>query len=372
MSKKFGSLLLLLLVLILVVIGYRYIHYRTVNAVSDAAFIKSDRLATLSFKVGGKVIEMKKEENRAVHKGELLARIDPTDFLTAKTRMTHRLEALEQKIEAASLRKNRLEKVLKLQSDIARNDVNATRKNIDSMALKIAAAKVRLAKLQKDLARFADLLAKRLIEGEKYETVKAEHDALVKNIEAMEMALDAQKENLKKAQNAFKLSKVNEKEIAELSKTIASLQEQRKALHSAIEDLDHKIAYTRLYAPFDGIVAKKFFDAPKVIKKGSPVYAITDPKALYCEVLLSEKKMKGVQPGNRVEISVDALEGKKFEGSVESIAPTSASTFSLVPRDIASGEFTKLDQRFNVRIRLKELDPLLRAGMGATVAIERK
>ena len=107
-----------------------------------------------------------------------------------------------------------------------------------------------------------------------------------------------------------------------------------------------------------------------MIAKGAPVYALSDPKALYCEVLLSEKKLHGVRPGNRVKVTVDALKGKNFEGEVGSIAPTSASTFSLVPRDIASGEFTKLDQRFVVRIRLKEIDGL-RAGMGATVAISR-
>ncbi|WP_457595616.1 HlyD family secretion protein, partial [Hydrogenimonas sp.] len=66
-----------------------------------------------------------------------------------------------------------------------------------------------------------------------------------------------------------------------------------------------------------------------------------------------------------------ALDGKEFEGEVESIAPTSASTFSLVPRDIASGEFTKLDQRFTIRISMKRIEGL-RAGMSATVAIARE
>ncbi|WP_201352899.1 HlyD family secretion protein [Hydrogenimonas urashimensis] len=370
MSKKTGSLLLIAIVIALVAVGYRYIHFRTTHAVSDAAFIKSDRLSTLAFKVGGKVIEMTKTANSPVKKGELLAKIDPVDFITAKEELQHRLHALTQKIGATKLQRVRLKKMLALQSEISGNDVSALRQSIASASMKIASAKTRLAKLEKDEARFADLLAKRLIESEKYETVKTERDALHKNIEAMEKELEALKENLKKAQNGLKLSKVNEKQIAELSKKITAMEEEREALRSAVEDVMHKITYTELYAPFDGIVAKKFFDAPKVVKKGTPVYAVTDPRALYCEVLLSEKKMKGVKPGNRVEITVDAIEGKKIDGTVESIAPTSASTFSLVPRDIASGEFTKLDQRFNVRIRLENSDGL-RSGMGATVAIER-
>jgi len=106
------------------------------------------------------------------------------------------------------------------------------------------------------------------------------------------------------------------------------------------------------------------------VKKGAFVYALTDPKQLYCEVHLSEKKIHGVKKGSDVTIKVDAIEDRTYHGVVESIAPTSVSTFSLVPRDIASGEFTKLDQRFIVRIKLDNFDGL-RAGMGATIAIKR-
>ena len=148
------------------------------------------------------------------------------------------------------------------------------------------------------------------------------------------------------------------------------MQESKKALRNALEKANKQLSYTKLYAPFDGIVAKKFFNPPKVLKKGTPVVALTDPKKLYCEVLLSEKKLKGVKVGSEVTITVDAIAGKKYTGKVSSIAPTSASTFSLVPRDIASGEFTKLDQRFVVRIALDSIENL-RAGMGASVAIER-
>jgi len=145
---------------------------------------------------------------------------------------------------------------------------------------------------------------------------------------------------------------------------------QIKALEAAEADLENKITYTTLKAPFCGVIAKRFIVAPRVVGAGTPVYALVDPTALYAEVLLSEKKLHGIRPGSPVEITVDALEEKEIEGEVESIAPTSASTFSLVPRDIASGEFTKLDQRFVVRIRLKETRGL-RAGMSIAVAIKR-
>jgi len=371
MSKKLGSILILSIITIIIFIGYRYIHYRRVHAVSDAAFIKSNRLSTLSFKIGGKVAKMYKEANEALKKGELLAEIEPIDYITTKKKLEYKLKALEQKIESNKLKRDRLNDSLKLQSRISHNNIEAIRQNIASLAFKIDSAQVNLSKLNRDVERFYNLLTQKLIASEKYETIKAQRDSLLKSIEAMKKALDAQQEELKRAENALKLSELNEKQILEIDKSITSMIDEKKALESAIESVKHKISYTKLYAPFDGVVAKKFFDAPKVVSKGYPVYAVVDPKDLYCEVLLSEKKLRGVRVGNSVKITVEAVEGREYQGVVESISPTSASTFSLVPRDIASGEFTKLDQRFIVRIKLNSIKGL-RAGMGATVAIDRK
>jgi membrane fusion protein (multidrug efflux system) len=370
MSKRIGTFVIVGLVALFAWMGYDYLHYRAVNAVSDAAFIKSDRLAILSFKVDGKVVSLTKEENDPVEKGELLGRIDAIDFLTAEEGLRHRRAALVRKIEAAKLKKERVETSLKLKSEISSEDVEALRKRIEAGRLRIASAVAKLDKLRKDEARFLDLLQKRLIEREKYETVRTQRVALEKEIGAMRKGIEADERMVDKALKALALAKTQQKSVAELKKSIAAMEDELQALVSEIEEIRHKVTYTYLYAPFDGVIAKKFTDAPRVVESGSPIYALTDPKALYCEVLLSEKKLHGVQPGNDVTIEVDAVEGKTYHGTVESIAPTSAATFSLVPRDIASGEFTKLDQRFVVRIKLDDIEGL-RAGMGATVAIAR-
>ncbi len=370
MSRKIGTVVIVLLLIFFIVQGYSYLHYRSVNAVSDAAFIKSDRLAMLSFKVGGKVVQMAKKENQPVKRGEILARIDPKDLETAKAKLLHKKAALEEKIEATKLKKKRLEEALQLQSEISRTGIESLEKQIEATQFNIEAARIKLGKLTRDRKRFAQMLAKRLIAKSDYENIQSQANGLARQIEGMEANLRGLFAQKRKAELAARIARVNEKQIVELAKQIAAMKQEAKAVDAAITEMDRKIGYTVLRAPFDGVIAKKFFDAPKVIAKGAPVYALSDPKALYCEVLLSEKKLHGVKPGNRVKVTVDALKGKNFEGEVDSIAPTSASTFSLVPRDIASGEFTKLDQRFVVRIKLKELEGL-RAGMGAKVSIAR-
>jgi membrane fusion protein (multidrug efflux system) len=239
-----------------------------------------------------------------------------------------------------------------------------------SLAFRIDAARKRLAKLERDVKRYADMMAKRLIARADYENVVTQRDALRDDIDALQQELEALGSQKRQAMKGAEIARIALRQIAELEKEIAGKEEELKARRQSLRAVRDRIAYTRLAAPFDGVIAKKFTDAPRVVESGSPIYALADPEALYCEVLLSEKKLHGVRPGNGVEIEVDAIKDKTYHGTVESIAPTSASTFSLVPRVIASGEFTKLDQRFVVRIKLDEIEGL-RAGMGATVAIAR-
>ncbi len=371
MNKKAGTLLILILIAFFVFAGVRYTLYRTEYAVSDAAFIRSDTLSILSFKVGGKVVELFKKENEPVKKGEVLAKIDPVDFEVAKERALKELEALEKETEALKLKKKRLKKTLSLNAKLSEIDVEAIKKDIQASLFSVKSLQTKLQKIKKDEKRYKNLLEKKLISLSDYENLSVKRKSLQDEIEALKKGVEAKRASLQKAKEAYEISVLNMKRIEELEKNIESLEEKKEALKKGILEIENKISYSVLYAPFDGIIAKKFIARDRVVKKGSPVYALVDPKSLYCEVLLSEKKLHGVKVGNRVKITVDALKDKETEGVVESIAPTSASTFSLVPRDIASGEFTKLDQRFKVRIALKDKSSL-RVGMSAEVAIERK
>jgi len=85
MRKKIGLIIILILIVIIAFAGYRYIHYRTIYAVTDAVFVESDSLTNLAFQlVGGKLIKMPYDEGDLIKKGALLAEVDPTELKTAK------------------------------------------------------------------------------------------------------------------------------------------------------------------------------------------------------------------------------------------------------------------------------------------------
>lgn len=368
--RKIGVAVIIILVIVFAYEGYNYLDYRSKNAVSDAGFVKSDSLGVLNFKVGGKIDKLLKQEGDAVKKGELLASIDDRDFIVTRDKVANDIKSLSNTASALVFKKQRIQKEIKISKNIAKNSIESFKQNISSLKLAIKANLIKLSLLYKNTKRYKNLLNKKLISKNKFEQMQTSKNSLKNSVQAQKKKLISAQTNLKNIQEQLNIAINKELVVKELSKTIESLKYKQAALKDVLKEVNNKISYCNLYSPYDGIIAKRFVNNKRVIAKGYPVYAIVNPKDIYAEVLLSEKKLQGVRKGDSVKIQADALPNKTFKGVVESILPTSASTFSLVPRDIASGEFTKLDQRFIVRIRLEEKEGL-KVGMSLNVAIKR-
>ncbi|MBU2956651.1 HlyD family secretion protein [Paracoccus sp. 1_MG-2023] len=63
-----------------------------------------------------------------------------------------------------------------------------------------------------------------------------------------------------------------------------------------------------------------------------------------------ETELAGIDEGDPVRFTVDAVPGRTFDGVVESFSPATASEFSLLAGSNATGNFTKIAQRLPVRI----------------------
>ena len=312
---------------------------------------------------------MTKKEGQSVKKGELLAKIDDSDFKVAKQKLLNSIKSLQHKIKAKEIKLKRVTKELELNSKIAKNNILLYEKKIEALNLAIKADESRLKKLNLDEKRYAKMLKQKLISKGDYEVIQTQKNSLFDAIRAKKKEIEATKIELNNINDAYKISKAKKLQIDELKSEIEAYRAQKASLLDSLTEIENKISYTSLFSPNNLKVAKKFVNTNSVIEAGYPVYSLINPNDLHIEVLLSEKKLRGVKVGNEAYILLDA-NGKRYDGEVESILPTSAATFSLVPRDIASGEFTKLDQRFVVRVKLDNIDGLL-AGMSAKIVIKR-
>jgi membrane fusion protein (multidrug efflux system) len=111
--------------------------------------------------------------------------------------------------------------------------------------------------------------------------------------------------------------------------------------------------YTNIVAAEDGKVGKQNVETGELIQPGQALMALVEPNA-WIEANFKEHQVAHIRVGQEVEVKVDAISGHRFKGHVDSIAPGSGSTFSLLPPDNATGNFTKIVQRIPVKIVLEK------------------
>ncbi len=183
-------------------------------------------------------------------------------------------------------------------------------------------------------------------------------------------ALEAAQKSEQKAARGIDLAEVGYDEIRELELLVKVKERSVEQARRALEAADNDLAYTRVRAPFPGVVVKRYRHLGDFSPAGSPLLSIYDPDLLYVEANLEEDRLPGVEPGNSVRIGLDAF-AEPFRGRVVWVNKSTGAQFALMPRNVVSGEFTRVVQRVPVRIRIERDDrwPRLRAGLSATVAI---
>ena len=147
------------------------------------------------------------------------------------------------------------------------------------------------------------------------------------------------------------------------------------AARAARDQAALQLSYTTLAAPTSGVVSKKNVEVGELVQSGQPLLSVVPLDDVWIVANLKETEIRGVAPGAKAEIEVDSYKGVRFRGHVESVSPATGATFSMLPPDNATGNFTKVVQRIPVRVRLDgPQDPAhpLRPGMSAVVHIRVK
>ncbi|MDB5411122.1 MAG: hemolysin, partial [Rhodospirillales bacterium] len=154
-------------------------------------------------------------------------------------------------------------------------------------------------------------------------------------------------------------------------------QQEAKALQAAAtRDLARNdLANTQIRSPVDGIVGNKGVRLGQYVKAGTQLLAVVPLSQSYIVANFKETQLTRMQPGQPVQIRVDAFPDRKFEGHVESVSPASGSQWSIMPPENATGNFTKIVQRVPVRIAVPSDGPdaaQLRPGLSVTVSVDTR
>jgi membrane fusion protein, multidrug efflux system len=132
------------------------------------------------------------------------------------------------------------------------------------------------------------------------------------------------------------------------------------------------LSYTRIVAPISGVVAKMNVKPGQFIQAGQSLLAVVPVEGLYVTANLKETEIEHVRIGDEVKVALDGYPGHPVHGKVESFSPATGASFSLLPPDNATGNYTHVVQHIPVRIHLDNDGAAarpLRRGMSVQVTI---
>ncbi|MGH6870847.1 MAG: HlyD family secretion protein [Rhizomicrobium sp.] len=303
---------------------------------TDDSYIQSAKLM-VSTDVSGLVKTVNVKEGQSVTKGQVLFTIDPQPFRIALTTAQSQLAQTVQSIQQ-------------------------TKDSYKQLLATVASQKAQVDLDARNNARYASLVKANAIAPATYDQSRLTLASAQQQLAAAQQTADAM------------LVKLNGDPDIAPEKT-PQYQQALAAVHEAQRQLDHTI----VRAPFDGIVSEVDSLQPgTLVISAMSAFSTTSAVGLvnsddvWVEAQMKETDLTHVKVGDPVEVSVDTYPGHTWHGTVQAISAATASAFSVLPAENASGNWVKVQQRIPLKIRIqrKPGDPELRSGMSAEVEID--
>jgi membrane fusion protein, multidrug efflux system len=330
-KKKGIRVYIPLIIVVLVILVGAVLWYREYNKYikTDDAHVDTDNIS-VSAKMLGRIIHVYADEGDTVKQGKLLAELDSSDLKAQKI------------------------KVLAMISQARASQLQAEAKyNYDKENIKVL--EINFDKTQVDYNRAKNQFEGGVISQAQYDNIQS--------------AYAVSKARLAAAKTALKVS------LAQITSARAAVESAKAQMGVIESQLDN----TKLLSPINGVVAKRWLLPGDVVQPGQSVFTVTDNHKLWVAVYLEETKIGGVYLGQSVDFTIDAFPGVTFTGKVYTIGSNTASQFSLIPPNNASGNFTKVTQRIPVKVSIEGTDNQdklssynILAGMSAVVKIVKK
>ncbi|WP_342359532.1 efflux RND transporter periplasmic adaptor subunit [Terrarubrum flagellatum] len=306
---------------------------------TDDAYVQAD-VSTLGVKVSGYVAKVAVKDGDRVKAGDVLVTLDDVDYRVA-------LQSAEAKRATQSATIARIEQQIVAQE----SQIEGARAGIVSAeagATRAAAAFVRAQQLaQQNFSSKATL--------DQATADRDQSNAAVVNARA---ALASAEANL----GVIKAQKVEAEQVA-------------KELDAAIAKARNDLDATVIRAPVDGVVGNRAAQPGMFVAPGSRLLALVPLQSVYIAANFKETQLGEIRPGQKVTLKIDSVKGRAFEGTVESFSPASGSTFSLLPPENATGNFTKITQRVPVRVQVP-VDVaalgILRPGLSVVASVDTR
>ena len=344
--------------------------------------------ANLSFKYSGRLVELLVDEGAIVTKGQLLARLDLTEYQRQVER-EHASVASSQS-SLIQLRTSIDFQKAKIESDVALKRAilqqaearltelqNGSRKEeIEQARASLSEAQATQKQASADWERAQTLFKNDDISAQQRDQFRRAFDAANATVrrlsESLQLAeigprkeqIDQQRAVVEQARASLKIAEAQRIDLKRRTEEIGMRQSDIQRAQAQAGVLDSQLSDRTLFAPFDGVVLTKGTEVGEVLSAGASVVTVGDVEHPWVGAYLSEKDLGRVKLGTPAKVTTDSFKGKHYDGKVTFISAEAEFT----PKQIQTEEErTKLVYR--IKIEVPNPNRELKSNMPADVEI---
>ncbi len=160
------------------------------------------------------------------------------------------------------------------------------------------------------------------------EQATAAEGAARKEVKAAESENALAEATMKRYQQLYDKKSISPQEFDEVKsrfQTAAARHEMAQAgqaqAEAALTQAKKTYDYTRIRAPFSGLVTDRKADPGTLASPGLPIFTLEDTRNYRLEASVDESDIRLVRPGQTVAVTVDSLDDKEMQGKVSQIVP---------------------------------------------------
>ena len=143
-------------------------------------------------------------------------------------------------------------------------------------------------------------------------------------------------------------------------KEVGAAQAHVRAAEASLRLAEVQLDFTRLKAPFQGIIASRNIEPGEVVSPGQEVISIADLTVVDLKIFIDETEIGNVKPGRSVDVKIDSFPNKIYKGKITFISPEAEFTPKIIQ---TQKERVKLV--YLVKVAIPNADLELKPGMPA-------
>ncbi len=315
-------------------------------------------LVDLSFKVAGRMTELHVKEGDWVKKGQLIARLDPTQLQQQRFRDVAAVSNAQSNYDQLVTSIQYQEATLESNVAARKADLEEARAKLDELLAGnrpqeiqqseagVADAKAQLDQARADWERAQTLYKNEDISTQQFDQYRQKFDSATAMLRQANEKYSVMKEGPRKediaagraqvahAQAALGTAEADRLELNRKKQELVARRAQIEQARGQAGISDAQLNDTDIFAPIDGVVLVKSAEAGEVLAAGTTIVTVGDLDHPWLRAYVSETDLGRVKLGEKVKLSTDSYPGKVYWGTVSFIS----SEAEFTPKQIQTKE----------------------------------